>query len=342
MARPMDTPDTLSSSGAVADRARSSRARSSGKAVLIGDIPVRVEAGTDRHATTIGSLTSGWASGSTPPSMSFSFTDERPDIPTRPPDREQNGLRLWWDDHRLVAEDVLGLAGTANADGLAIGGDPDLRKSVDRVSAFLLGWTLTHHDRDLVHAAGLVLPQGGCAVALGGTGVGKSTLVGVALANDFGVLSDDLLVVRRGDNGFEACGVRRLVALPPEAVPLNGPDLGPLRNDGTRKRVAFPASVLQPGFHPIRAVLRITHGTSPSSTLVDAPQREAFDALLGGRVLSSTPAIVRRWLPRAAALSRLPGFTLAHGTDPGLRLSSGGECLDQVEPAIRRRSAALA
>lgn len=43
---------------------------------------------------------------------------------------------------------------------------------------------------------------------------------------------------------------------------------------------------------------------------------------------------VRAWLPTAAALSRLPGWELRHGTEPALRHAEAVRLLDEIRERL--------
>ena len=102
---------------------------------------------------------------------------------------------------------------TRSSDSAWIGGPTE---DVDRVFRQLFHFTVTHllahHQRYVVHAAGLVAADGNAYLVVGGTGQGKSTLSLAALASGWGLLADDLVVIRRRAGGLEASGIARSVA----------------------------------------------------------------------------------------------------------------------------------
>ena len=88
--------------------------------------------------------------------------------------------------------------------------------------------------------------------------------------------------------------------------------------------------VLVRGWFPVTAVIRVGHAESSRGELVPLAGRDALYAALGSFWLSLNPRLLRRFFPRAAALSRLPGWDLGHGCDPGTRLEAAARLLCAV------------
>ena len=174
-----------------------------------------------------------------------------------------------------------------------------------------------------LHAAGVVNPAGPCVLIIGPSGSGKSTLTIGLLRAGWGYLSDDAVLLRRGEGGIDALALRKpfSVDIATSAdhadVPL-GP--APPRAPGGHKRrydvqVAYPAQYCSRSRPTVLVFPRIVRDTR--STL--APLSRA--AALGRLFAQSGPEMFERQsLPgHAAVLVRLlrqaSSYDLCAGAD---------------------------
>lgn len=150
-----------------------------------------------------------------------------------------------------------------------------------------LAWRLPEHGGLVLHAAGIVL-DGRAFLLVGAEGAGKSTWSRLAREGGATVLSDDIVLVREGLDGFEAL-----------SSPFRAPELGPA----------------PPGRWPLAAVLGALHAREASLT-VDPP------LVVKARLAANVPYAVDG-LGRHAALARVldrlavavPHRTLAFAKD---------------------------
>jgi hypothetical protein len=105
-------------------------------------------------------------------------------------------------------------------------------------------------------------------------------------------------------------------------------DLGgaPLPGD-PRGRRELPASAFTPGWFPIGVVLRTDHARTARGEVRGLDSRLALYAAMSGFAGAATPALMRRFLPIAAAISRRPSFDLLLGADPRVRLADTARLL---------------
>ena len=78
------------------------------------------------------------------------------------------------------------------------------RGGIENFLRVLYSWRCIHHDALLVHSAG-VIKDGKAFVFFGPSGSGKTTVTRLSL--DHMVLSDDLVIIKRGNGAYRAYGV---------------------------------------------------------------------------------------------------------------------------------------
>jgi hypothetical protein len=179
-----------------------------------------------------------------------------------------------------------------------------------------LTWLLGAVDRWVIHAAAVVSPGGEAVVAVGPGGAGKSTVAAAALEAGWPVLADDLVVVRAGPTGLEACGVPR-----PLAVPSEFSRLGPAIRDDPRRRRRIDGG-LAAGWWPIGHLAVLAHGDVGVTTTEPLGAMEAFLAVRTAHFAADVPSRLGGWFSIAGRLARLPAVRLALGTQSDSRLAT--------------------
>lgn len=329
MARPMEQPEASSHSGPEVAERRSAEAMVSGRIVDVAGLPVRLVATDLRRAQAMAALLVELPSHPGPPLLKLRFSSQCPELPRRVPDQTDGDFRVWRSGPSLELAYGDGVGALVTPRSAEIGGHhPDLRRAFRQVFPLVVTHLLAPFGLFVVHAAGL--EQAGTAVVVvGGSGAGKSSVLVAGCQDGWGALSDDLVVVRSGDEGPEVLGIRRPVAGPPEVVDPTVPGSRILPGD-LRQRWVVPVERWSGGWHPVGATLVTAHGATARSTLHPCTGTDLFPAVLESFLALAGPGLLRPWFPIAAALSRLPGWELRHGRDPAQRLAAARRLLGDV------------
>jgi hypothetical protein len=238
-----------------------------------------------------------------------------PPSPAQPADVERERIAIWIDGDEVRLRDVTGATAQLTPRTAEIGGGGDNAANGFHVLfLFALTHLLAHHDRYVLHAAGLVRGREAYLV-LGGSGAGKSTLSIAAMEAGWKVLGDDTVVIRWAGTGLEVAGIPHPMTVPADIVgSLAGRRIG-----GAVRPRAVVAVELEPGWFPVVGVVAVDHDGSPEGHVAPAETHAMFHRCLGSFVSTVNPPLLREFLPIAATLSRLPGWDLHHGSDPGTR-----------------------
>ena len=155
----------------------------------------------------------------------------------------------------------------ATSDSAWIGGPThDLDRVFRQLFHFTVTHLLAHHQRYVLHAAGLVAGDGNAYLVVGGTGQGKSTLALAAIASEWGLLADDLVVIRRREGGLEASGIARSVAVPGDLGAVLPAPAPPIPGD-QRGRWDLGVDRLTRGWFPVAGVIVVGHSASVDGDL---------------------------------------------------------------------------
>jgi hypothetical protein len=260
---------------------------------------------------------------------------EPPPLPTRPPDEALADLDVWYGDE-LALRHRSGLAAVVGRDLARVGGETDdLRQPFRRLFLPIATALLARRDRFVLHAAAVV-GANGAALALGGTGAGKSTLALAALEGGWRVLADDLVVVAPSapdGAGVGPCvaGIRRPIAVPDDVLPPGFDGASSVIGDA-RRRVELAPEHLDAAWEPVHALLLVTRGATSGATATRVTNPELLGAVLDAFAAVRHPDLLRRFVPHAAALSRLDGWRFEHSGDPGNRLAEAARVLGAVAP----------
>ena len=292
-----------------------------GWVVDLGDVPIALRAVDAARVAAITRLLGGLEGRSEAPQADIRYQRRRPATPRRLPSHVYQNIRVWHRGDELVVQfDDEPAGARVTSDSAWIGGPTD---DLDRVFRQLFHFTVTHllahHDRWVLHAAGLVAEDGNAYVVVGATGQGKSTLSLAAVASEWGLLADDLVVVRRGERGLEATGIARSVAVPGDlgaVLPMAAP---PIPGD-QRGRRDLGVERLTRGWFPVAGVIVVGHSASEDGELEGLAGEPTLYRVMGSFSSATDPRLVTRFFPIAAALSRLPSWQLGHGVDAGTRL----------------------
>ena len=251
----------------------------------------------------------------TPGDAAISYALAGPPTPERPADLVLGRLSIWVDAPEVHVRDATGATAHMTEGFVAIGGgDERAANGFHALFLFALTHLLAHRDLIVLHGAGVVF-HGRSFLLLGGSGAGKSTLAVAALEAGWGLLSDDMVVIRRADDRLEATGVPRAVLVPPE----DGWTVATRAQDRDVRGRRLVEAELVAGWFPVEATVAVGHAGSVEGSLRPLSAHEVFAAVRAAFVSGMNPPLLRRFLPTAAALSRRPGWALDHGSDPRTR-----------------------
>jgi hypothetical protein len=316
------------------------------RVVQVAGRDIALSADDTRRWDAIDALFAGCAESSEAPQITLHFGGRPPALPDRQPDLEFTGVDVWLGIDGAACRTAAGVAARRNGNEVEVGGpieQPDTAAAaIDLANAFrrsvqhVLADVLAVHGRHTVHAAS-ISHAGWVVIALGGTGAGKSTLAFAASRRGWSVLSDDLTFVTVEGGQVVASGL-------PKPLNVPGDLLGPGRGGGSaiahdaRDRVRLPLEPLvRPGSSPVAAVIVIEHAAGDGRLVPLAPGPDLLKLLLPSFPLAPDRRRLRDLFPIAAALSRLPAWTLYHDVDPGRRLDVAGTMLDEIAPTLADR-----
>jgi hypothetical protein len=225
--------------------------------------------------------------------------------------------------------------------------DPALDDGLDLAAAFrrsvqhVLADALAEHGRHTLHAASILYGER-IVVALGGTGAGKSTLAYAASRRGWPVLSDDLTFVASADDRILAWGLPKPLNVPGDLI--SGGEVIPhdarnrvrvqLEHGTAAGNMAGNMAQNMERARSVAAVLLVDHATGGGHVQRIEPGPSLMKTLLPSFPLAPDPRRLRELFPIAAALSRLPAWTLHHDTDPAVRLDVAGTLLEQITEAL--------
>lgn len=299
--------------------------------VDVADIPVAFLAVDQGRAAAIARLLGGLAAHPGSPELVVRYQRRRPARPRRKPSHVYEGFNVWHQGGELVVHLDDATAGArATPDGAWIGGHSE---NLDHVWQHLFHFTVTHllahHDRYVLHAAGLVAENGDAYVVLGASGQGKSTLALAAVASGWRLLSDDLVVIRQGALGPEACGIARRVAVPGDLGAVLGVPAPPIAGDH-RRRWELGIDILSRGWFPVAGVIDVGHSPSLDGELQGLDGEDAMYRVLSSFSSVTDPLLLTKFFPIAGSLCQLSRCRVRHGIDADTRLEVAQRLLEQV------------
>jgi hypothetical protein len=310
--------------------------------VDLGDLPVAFRAVDRERAAAITRLLGGLEARSVPARAEIRYQRRRPATPRRRPSHAYPRVRVWHRDDELVVQfDDEPAGARATPDAVWIGGPShDLDRVFRQLFHFSVTHLLAHHHRYVLHAAGLVTTEGNAYVVVGATGQGKSTLALAAVASGWGLLADDLVVIRRCERGLEASGIARSVAVPGDlgdVLPVSAP---PIPGD-ERGRRDLGFECLTKGWFPVAGVIVVGHSASTDGDLEPLAGEPTLYRVLGAFSSATDPRLLTQFFPIAAAMSRLPSLSLGHGVDAATRLATACRFLAELSAPRSPRRARL-
>lgn len=296
--------------------------------VTIAGLSLRIEAADEARDAAIARTLGAAPPGVAPAAITLRWQAEPQPTPSRPSEYPHGSLRLWHVEGGVLLSRGDGLAALVTGDEIRIGGScEDLDIGFRRIVEPGLTFLLAHHGRLVLHA-GAVAREGRALLLLGGSGSGKSTLAWAAARAGWEALSDDHVALRpREGGGYEVCGIPRPLAVP-TAVIDEPPEGARLLERAARSRWELAGTALAEGWRPLLGVVLPAHGQSPEGAIQPADGVQVMRALIASFVAAGDRELMRRYFPHAAALSRLPAWTIELGRQERTRLASAARWLD--------------
>jgi tetratricopeptide (TPR) repeat protein len=297
------------------------RALLSGLAIDIGDVTVGVSATDAMRANAARALLGRLAPSVREPVVHLHFGGHCLAPPERDPDDSAGELRIWHDDQALeIAYGRYAGARVEAGQGRLGGYATDLRRMSHQVVPFMLGSLLAPHGHFVVHG-GAIQRDGKAVLILGGSGMGKSTLILAALQDGWSVLTDDLAVMRSGPGGLRVSGIPKPLVVPRDVLGAETPSVSDHRG-----RVKLPFEEWDRGSHPVGAVLVVGH-VEGSTAVVEPIERPQLLGALFDSMLSRQPSNMRRFFGLAAQLCDLPAFRLRHSQVAETRVRQAADAI---------------
>ena len=298
----------------------SARSLLSGFAIDIADVSVEVTATDAVRASAVRALLGRVAPSDRDPAVHLHFGGHRLPPPEREPDDCAGELRIWHDDQALEIAYGRYVGARVESDHARLGGySTDLRRVFHQVAPFVLASLLAPHGRFVVHG-GAIQRNGRAVLVLGGSGMGKSTLILAALQDGWSVLTDDLAVIRSGPTGPLVSGIPKPLVVPGEVIGET-----PWPSDA-RARVRLPFEAWDSGSHPVGAVLVVGHGEEPAAMVESIEHPQLLGALFDS-MLSRQPSNMRRFFGLAAMLGDVETFRLRHSRAPDARVRQAADAI---------------
>jgi hypothetical protein len=250
--------------------------------------------------------------------------------PDRTPDAVVQHVERWSDgDAHVVVTDA---RHTATVDRTHAVLDPgsDGGLGVHTLLLPVLTLLLGMRGHCVVHAGVVVDADGTAVLVLGGSGMGKSSLIAAALLGGQPVAGDDIAVLRlEPDGGLDVSGVPLPLALPGDVGSDErfGP---PIDGDARGRRGAIDGVRLDTAWHRVRGAVLVGHSTDPDGEIVPAKQRDVLLMLLASSLDGLSVGPARTVFPYAAALAALPAWRLGHAPSPERRLAAAAHWLTAI------------
>jgi hypothetical protein len=302
--------------------------------VDVGGVAMRLTASDSVRAGAVAALFRHALPASGAPECLVRFTSDEFECPTDVPVTLLDGLELWRPDAgELTLRSANGLSARVSAHEIAVAGDaPSLAREFRYVAMIALTHVLASRGRHVLHG-GAVVCDDRALLVLGGSGTGKSTLVLGALRSGWTALTDDLVAVHRGSDTVLAVGLPRPISVPRDVV-FDEFAEGAEVPDDARNRVELPGATLTLSSHPIGGVILVSRGDAAEARVEPVAAHDALRAILGASTSIANPQLVREVFSIAAAVARLPAWSLQHGSDPSSRLHQASLRLEDIRARL--------
>ena len=197
--------------------------------------------------------------------------------------------------------------------------------SLESLQVYLLGhalsFALVKQGYEPLHATSVVI-DGQAIAFLGSSGFGKSSLAAAFLADGHRLLTDDMLLLKRTDGGYEAQpGPRRIKLFPKMArrLVIGTANAVPMNNETEKLVLPLSADYCSPGSAPLHALYVL----SPSRAvrrkqpiqLTSLTSRETFIDLVRGTfnpLVTGSERLGRQYIESLGVASRVPARRVSY------------------------------
>ena len=295
-----------------------------GLIVDVGQIPIRLSATDAVRAAAIREVLGRMPVSEREPLAGLRFSAHRLPLPAREPDEVQGDVELWHDDEALSISSRGEVTASVSAGHAEIGGfSRHLTVAVHHISPFILASLLAPHEQFLLHG-GAIHRDGHGVLVLGDSGMGKSTLILGALQGGWDVLSDDLVLLRAGEDRPAMAGIPKALIADTEVV---GEDVASWPRWGdARYRSYVQFEAWDRTRRPITAIVVVDHGSS-ERTVIEPLERPTLLGLLVRGMLCGQRQGRQAYMQLAMRLCDLPAYRLLHSRDPGGRALEATDAL---------------
>jgi hypothetical protein len=314
------------------------------RVVQLAGRDVELSAADDGRWEAVDALFAGCDGSTNAPQIRLRFDRRPPALPDRPPDLSYTGIEVWLGGDGAACRSAAGVAARRHGDDIHVGGptdEPPVRGGAsDLASAFrrstqhVLADALAEQGRHTLHAASIRLGDD-VVVALGGTGAGKSTLAYAASRREWSVLSDDLTFLALDVDQMLAWGLPKPINIPGDLIAGGDRGLAIPYDERMRVRLPLERATARDAGH-VTAVLLVEHSTGAGRVQRIEPGPSLLKSLLPSFPLAPDRRRLRDLFPIAAALSRLPAWTLHHDAVPARRLDVAGTLLTEIAATLAR------
>ena len=302
--------------------------------VDVGGVAMRLSASDRPRATAVAALFRHALPSSAVPECVVRFTTDQFAVPSTAPATLLDGLELWRPEPgELVLRSTNGLIARVSENEIAVAGDaPALAREFRYVAMIALTHVLASRGRHVLHG-GAVVCDDRALLVLGGSGTGKSTLVLAALRSGWSALTDDLVAVQRRDGTVVALGLPRPISVPRDVV-VDEFAQGVAVPEDARDRIELPAATLTTSSHAVAGVIVVSRGGHVMASLEPVAAHAALRLILGASASLADPQLLRDVFAIAAAIARLPAWSLQHGSDPSSRLDEASLRLADIRALL--------
>lgn len=221
--------------------------------------------------------------------------------------------------------------------------------SLESLQVYLLGHSLSFalikQGYEPIHATSVVI-DGHAVAFIGSSGIGKSSLAAAFLADGYPLVTDDMLLLRRTDQGYEAQpGPRRIKLFPKMArrflaVTANGV---PMNNETEKLVLPLKTNYCHSGGASLRALYVLTPPREARRQqhieLIPLSTREAFIALVRGTfnsVVTGADRAGRQYTECLSIASQVPLRRISYPRDLSLLPAVKQAILSDLSELVRK------
>jgi len=298
------------------------------RVVSLADVPTLLHAEGQAHAAAMDQMFAALPDTEAAPRARIDFGPGRVELPTDPPDELLDDIQCWHEPGGVAVTHLTGVTARVSGATATIRGDgANLNQVLRWICQPVLAYLLSPFERFLLHA-GAVSRDTSALLLLGESGSGKSTVTYAALCAGWDVLGDDHIVVRHTGDVIEVTGIPKPLSVPAEIATYL--PAGAQRMHDERNRWEFPSTVIAGGWRQLSSAVSVRHSDLPRGSIVPTDRIRLLRELIAAFPASGSREPLARFMPLAAAVSRISHSELRLGRDPAQRIEGAGELLEGI------------